>query len=147
VVVPPPAIAIVKSERLGSTGSYRPGPINVLVGQTIDYHMVVTNTGGVALTVTLLDPRCDPGTLQAVGSTTLAPGAVVAYICSHRLLATDRIPFVNTATATAVTPAGVSVGPVSSKVVAQPTGGVLGASFTKTTPKVKKVAVKPKVKK
>ena len=144
VVVAPPALAIVKSERVGSTGSYRLGPINVLVGRTIDYHMVVTNTGGVELTVTLVDPRCDPGTLHAAGSTTLAPGAVVAYTCSHRLRATDPIPFVNTATATGVTPAGVSVGPVSSKVVAQSTGGVLGATFTKATPKVK---VKPKVKK
>ena len=136
----------MKTERVGTSGSYRSGPVNVKVGQTLDYRMLVTNTGGVELTVTLSDPRCDPRTLHAEGSTTLAPGASVAYTCSHRIVATDPSPFVNTATATGVTPDGVAVGPVSSKVIARPTSGVLGATFTKTTaPKAKKV--KPKVKK
>ena len=130
----------MKSERVGNSGSYRPGPINVQVGQTLDYRMVVTNTGGVELTVTLVDPRCDRGDAARRGLDDVGARCVVAYTCSHRLLATDPSPFVNTATATGVTPAGCRVGPVSSKVVAQATGGVLGATFTKTTPKVKKVA-------
>jgi hypothetical protein len=111
--------------------------------------MVVTNTGGVELTVTLADPRCDAGTLHAAGSTSLAPGAAVAFTCTHRLLPSDPNPFVNTATATAVTTDGSVVGPVSSKVVARvATSGVLGATHTaKPAVKVKKVKKVAKLKK
>jgi uncharacterized repeat protein (TIGR01451 family) len=145
VVVPTPAITIVKSQRRDGTQSYRIGPINVRVGQTIDYRMVVTNTGGVEVTVTLTDQRCDAGTLRAGGTTTLAPGASVAYTCSHRLLAADPSPFVNTATATAVTPSGDAIGPVSSRVTARRTGAVLAATITRTKAAAKaKKAAQPK---
>jgi hypothetical protein len=137
VIPPSPSIAIVKTERVGHIGAYRRGPIGAAVGQTIDFQILVTNTGNVTLTLTLSDRLCDGGTLRAAGTTTLAPGASVTYTCTHRLVTADASPFVNTAVATAVTTTGTTVGPVSSTVAANRVHGVLGAAFKKTTPKAK----------
>jgi uncharacterized repeat protein (TIGR01451 family) len=137
VIPPSPAIAIVKTERVGHTGAYRRGPIGAAVGQTLDFRILVTNTGDVALTLTLSDRLCDGGTLRAAGSTTLAAGASVTYTCTHRLVTADASPFVNTAVVTAATATGAVIGPVSSSVSANRVHGVLGAAFKKTTPKAK----------
>jgi uncharacterized repeat protein (TIGR01451 family) len=127
----------VKTERVGNAGSYVRGPIGTKVGQTLAYLILVTNTGNVELTVKLTDRLCDNGTLHAHGTTTLPPGGSVTYTCTHRLFTADASPFVNTATATAVTTSGTSVGPVSSKVTANRVNGVLGASFKKVKAKAK----------
>jgi len=137
VIPPSPAIAIVKTERVGHTGAYRRGPISVAVGQTLDFQILVTNTGDVAVTLTLTDRLCDAGTLRAAGTTTLAPGASVTYTCTHRLVTADASPFVNTAFVTAATATGAVIGPVSSSVSANRVRGVLGATFKKVTPKAK----------
>jgi hypothetical protein len=133
----------VKTERVG-TAAYGRGPIGATVGQTIDYRMIVTNTGDVTLTVKLTDLRCDSGTLHAAGDTTLAPGESLTYTCTHVLVTSNMSPFVNTAIVTGVTPAGAGVGPVSSQVTAKQAGGVLGAFKPPTVPKVKKITAKAK---
>jgi hypothetical protein len=138
-----PAISLVKTERVG-TAAYGRGPISATAGQTIDYRMVVSNTGDVTLTVKLTDLRCDSGTLHAGADTTLAPGESLTYTCTHRLDSSDMSPFVNRATATGVTPAGANVGPVSSEVAVKQAGGVVGAFKPPTIPKVKKVTAKAK---
>jgi uncharacterized repeat protein (TIGR01451 family) len=127
----------VKTERVGHTGAYRRGPIGAAVGQTLDFQILVTNTGNVTLTLTLTDRLCDAGTLRAAGTTTLAPGASVTYMCTHRLVSADASPFVNTALVTAATATGAAAGPVSSSVSANRVRGVLGAAFKKVTPKAK----------
>ena len=126
----------MKTERIGDVGSYVRGPIGTKVGQTIAYLILVTNTGNVELTVKLTDRLCDSGTLHAHGTTTLPPGGSVTYTCSHRLFTADASPLVNTATATAVTTSGTTVGPVSSQVAANRLNGVLGA-FKKVKAKAK----------
>jgi hypothetical protein len=138
-----PAISLVKTERVG-TAAYGRGPISATAGQTIDYRMVVSNTGDVTLTVKLTDLRCDSGTLHAGADTTLAPGESLTYTCTHRLDSSDMSPFVNRATATGVTPAGANAGPVSSEVAVKQAGGVVGAFKPPTIPKVKKVTAKAK---
>jgi hypothetical protein len=143
VVPHSPAISLVKTERVG-TAAFGRGPISATVGRTIDYRMLVTNTGDVTVTITLADLRCDAGTLHAGAATTLAPGASVTYTCTHRLVASDSNPFVNSATAAGVTPGGVNVGPVSSEVAAKQAGGVLGAFRPPTVAKVKKITAKAK---
>ena len=130
-------MTIVKTERVGSTGTYRRGPIGAAVGQTLDFQILVTNTGNTVLTLTLTDRLCDGGTLRAGGATTIAPGAAVTYTCTHRLVAADASPFVNTAVVTAVTTTGAAVGPASSTVAANRVHGVLGATFKKVIPKAK----------
>jgi hypothetical protein len=143
---PAPAITIVKTERGSSTGTYRQGPIVVTTGATIDYRMVVTNTGNEQVTVTLADPRCDANTLTAAGTTTLAAGASVSFTCTHRFRSQDPSPFANTATASATALSGAPVLPVSSTVVAtRRIAVVLGASHVQVAvAKVKKVTVKAK---
>ena len=125
---PTASIAIVKRERVGSSGTYVRGPLSARLGDVLDYEIVVTNTGGESLTVDLADPRCDAGTLSPSGPQTLAAGAARTYTCSHRLLRDDVGSFVNTATASATTPSGQRVGPASSRVSASVSiVGVLGA--------------------
>jgi hypothetical protein len=57
-------------------------------------------------------------------------------------VASDTSPFVNSATATGSTPAGTSVGPVSSEVAAKQAGGVLGAFRPPSVGKIKKITAK-----
>jgi uncharacterized repeat protein (TIGR01451 family) len=123
-----PALSIVKTERIGSSGSYVRGPLTSNVGQTVDYRIVVKNTGNVSLAVTLSDALCDTGTLAPAGAQNLAAGASLAYTCKHQLVKADAGSFTNTASATGTTSAGATVGPFSSKVVVKVSeSAVLGA--------------------
>lgn len=78
--------------------------------QTIDYEIVVKNTGNVPLVLSgFSDPRCDAGTVAGgPGSTALAPGEASTYTCTHRLTPEDQAlgTYENTATVTATPPSG-----------------------------------------
>ncbi|HZS31419.1 MAG TPA: hypothetical protein VFA37_09195 [Gaiellaceae bacterium] len=94
-----PAISLIKYERFGKSDPYVRGPLTGTVGQTVNYEMIVRNTGNTPLDdVTLSDPRCDAGTLTPTSAVSLAPGASAAFYCSHKLTSSDRPEFVNTAT-------------------------------------------------
>jgi uncharacterized repeat protein (TIGR01451 family) len=136
-----PGIAIIKSQRVGSSGTYTRSQITVKVGDTIEYRIIVSNTGNTSLTVTLTDPHCD--SIAPAGNQSIAAGAAKAYTCSHLVIASDPETYTNTATARGTTPGGATVGPVSATVVAK-SAAVLGA---KKVHKVKKVAKKHVVKK
>ena len=75
------------------------------VGATVTYTLVVTNPGTLPLSaVTVTDPRCDtPPTVLGKGTdsspTTLDPGDVWTYTCTHVIGAADPDPLPNTATA------------------------------------------------
>jgi hypothetical protein len=153
---PSPALSIVKYERNGNTGGpFVHSTVGVLVGQLVQYQIVVTNTGNIAETVNLADARCDPGTITITdGHATIAPGEHVTYECTHKVVAGDGSAFTNVAIATATAANGASVGPAQSQVTAnvqaattpaQAPKGVLGAS--KTVKKVTKQATpaRPKV--
>lgn len=132
-----PAISLVKYERIGASGSYVRGPLGGTPGKTVEYKMVVTNTGNTTLDdVTLSDPRCDSGTLTPTGSVTLAPGASAVYYCAHTLRASDGPQFVNTATVEAHNASAASSVNATSTVsatskVAAALGAVKGAKVTK----------------
>ena len=87
-----PALTTVKSET--STGPY-------IVGDTITYDIVVTNTGNVTLTnVTVTDGSATVGTCTPVQPTSLVPNATMTCPASHVVTQTDvdSGSYVNTAT-------------------------------------------------
>jgi uncharacterized repeat protein (TIGR01451 family) len=90
----------VKLERVGTTGAFTTGPGQASVGQTVFYKLTVRNSGNTTLKVTVVDRRCDPGTLAPAGTITLASGATATVTCSHTLESGDTPLFTNTATAT-----------------------------------------------
>jgi uncharacterized repeat protein (TIGR01451 family) len=151
-----PALALVKLERIGSSGDFVKGPLTAQVGQTVQYQLVVTNTGNIAETVHLTDARCDAGTLAVSNapSETIAPGQSIAYTCTHRVVAGDGASFTNIAIASATAANGAAVPPTTSQVTAnvqaaqtpaQAPKGVLGAGKTVKSVTAKAKPAHPKV--
>src|SRR4029077_16112052 len=110
--------------RDGSSGAFVPGPITVLVGDTIEYQMTVTNAGSTSLVLDFSDPVCG-GTISAPSvmsgsydssTRTLSVGGAIQYTCSHLVTGSDPSPFVNTATVTGTSPGGQKVSAQSSVV-------------------------------
>ena len=119
-MVPPPAVTLVKTERVATTGAFVRGPLRGTVGQRIDYRLTVTNTGTVSIKATVTDPGCDAGTLKPVGAAVLNPGASFTFTCSHLLRTRDGSTYVNVAVTTATAsngarprPRAVSARPLS----------------------------------
>jgi hypothetical protein len=118
------SIQVLKLEGVaGSGGGFTTGPITVNTGtnqhyvvHTIDYEILVTNTGNMPLTLSLKDPHCDAGTIQGPAVITgtlngdvLSPGGQAQYTCSHRLVKSDPGSFTNTATVIGDPPTGPPV--------------------------------------
>ncbi len=112
-----PAIALHKVERIGSSGSFTHGPVTGSPGDTVNYRMMVTNTGNTTLVIAFTDPRCDSGTLSApsvisgsydAATKTLSAGGELLYTCSHVLTIGDQ-PYTNTASVTGTPPSGPPV--------------------------------------
>ncbi|HTU77542.1 MAG TPA: hypothetical protein VMF09_02150 [Solirubrobacteraceae bacterium] len=104
VIAPEPAFTIEKLQRLaGSAGAFTTTQLEGAVGETVEYEIILKNTGNVPLPVSgFSDSHCDPGTLAGgPGGASLAPGASTTYTCTHLLGAEPS--FVNVAFAT-VTP-------------------------------------------
>jgi uncharacterized repeat protein (TIGR01451 family) len=108
-----PGLTVVKLQRDGSAGAFTSGMIAARVGDTIEYEIRATNTGNVALTLSLSDPGCDAGTIAGPVATSgtlvgnlLLPGATAQYTCSHLLGAGDAPSFTNVATVTGQPPSG-----------------------------------------
>jgi hypothetical protein len=105
-VAPEPAFTPEKLQKLASSaGAFTTQPVTGAIGDTVDYEIVVKNTGNVPLTLSgFTDPRCDPLTLAGgPGQTPLAPGLSTTYTCSHVLRSSGS--YVNEATVTG-TPQG-----------------------------------------
>ena len=121
---PVPGMTIVKTQRLaGSQSAYVSTPLDVTVGQQIDYRVLVTNTGTVPLALTISDPLCNSGTLsgptgELEADHTLAPGGQAEYHCTHVVVSADGSTITNAATVTGTPPKGPAVGPLSSSVIA-----------------------------
>jgi hypothetical protein len=129
---PKPSIGIVKTQRVGPSGAFVTTRVTATVGQTVYYAIVVTNTGSEQVFVSLNDPGCDGGSLQAHGATAIAAGGTVTFTCSHLVTAGDGATIPNVATAAARSASGAPVKPVSSRVVAnaRPPAKVLAAQKT-----------------
>lgn len=110
VICPPaPALTIEKLQRIGPGTAYTPSTLTGEVGQTVEYEILIKNTGNIALTLSALsDPHCDPGTIiGGPGTGTLAIGDTTLFTCTHLLSVADQTAgsYNNTASDTA-TPVG-----------------------------------------
>src|SRR5271166_681616 len=89
-----PALTIEKLQRIGgSANSFVSSPLTGSVGETVDYEMLVKNTGNVPLTLEdFSDPNCDAGTISGGPGegASLAVGASTTYLCEHLLDRADE---------------------------------------------------------
>nr|WP_316829064.1 Calx-beta domain-containing protein [Pedobacter miscanthi] len=82
------------------------------VGDVINYNIVVTNTGNVALTnVNVTDAGADLGSITPAGIASLLPGVSVTVTAKHTVTLTEvnNGSFTNQASATAQTPGGGTI--------------------------------------
>lgn len=88
---PTPGFAVEKRQSIAGSGEgFVTTPLVAQVGQTVNYQIVVTNTGSITLKFSgLEDPHCDPGTITGGGSGILEPGAATKYTCRHVVTAAD----------------------------------------------------------
>jgi hypothetical protein len=103
-IKPAPGFSIVKSQRIAGGSEGFAGALLIgEIGQTVDYQIVVTNTGNVPLTFkSFADPGCDAGTLTGGPAGPVAAEESTTYLCSHVLAAVGS--YSNTATATGSPP-------------------------------------------
>ena len=81
------AFTVLKEQRLGSSGSYTTEKLTGKLGETVDYLITVTNTGGVSLKLQkITDADCS--NVSGPSQTELAPGGKATYTCEHKLTAT-----------------------------------------------------------
>jgi hypothetical protein len=125
---PAPALTIEKLQQIAGSGSgFTTSPLTGKVNQTVEYEIIVRNTGNVPLVLSnFSDPRCDGGTIAGgQGETPLAPGAMpslgasTTYTCSHVLTSADQTAgsYSNTATDTGAPPGGGPITHTSNTVV------------------------------
>jgi uncharacterized repeat protein (TIGR01451 family) len=134
---PTPAFSIEKLQRIaGGSGSYTTSELTgAAVGETVEYEIVVSNTGNVPLTLgSFTDAQCDSGTVAGgPGSAALPVGASTTYTCKHLLDAADQEKgsYSNTVSVTGTPPdgGGLPVTNSSNTVVTV----VLAASNTATS--------------
>jgi uncharacterized repeat protein (TIGR01451 family) len=104
-VPPEPSFSITKLQEIaGSNAGFTMSPLVGEVGQTVNYEIVVTNTGNVPLTFAeFSDEKC--GSLTGgPGEASVAPGASTTYFCQHQL--SEAKAYGNTATVTGTPPLG-----------------------------------------
>jgi hypothetical protein len=134
-----PAFSIEKLQRIAGSGSFTTQTLSGQVGQTVEYEVVVKNTGNVTLTMSgFADANCDPGTIGGgPAGGVLAAGASATYTCSHQLSEADLTvgSYSNTAGVTGTPPpgAGEAITHTSNTVVvtvspSSPGGGGNGGS-------------------
>jgi hypothetical protein len=99
-----PALAIEKLQKImGSTSGFTSAQLTAAVGQTVEYKIIVTNSGNVALSLeNFTDPHCDAETIAGgPGKAQLAPGATTTYTCRHVLTTVGGYTNVATVTGSA----------------------------------------------
>jgi hypothetical protein len=124
-VLPPqptaePSFTIEKSQEIaGSGGGFTTSKLKGSIGQTVDYEIVVKNTGIVAEGLSgFTDTHCDPGTIAGgPGSSQVAPGQSTTYTCQHVLTSVGT--YTNEATVTGTTAGGTPVTHTSNQVVVE----------------------------
>ena len=131
VEVPPAhgesGFTVDKLQRIAGEGAFTHSPLTSTVGKTVEYEIVVENTGQVPLTLSgFSDPKCDPGTLAGgPGEAPLAPGESTTYTCSHVL---GEGTWANVAAVSAAGPGEETPSPLESPTVevvaVTPKGGV-----------------------
>jgi hypothetical protein len=105
------AFSIEKLQRIGASGgSYTAAPLTGYVGQSVEYEIVLNNTGYLPLSFSdFADAHCGTGTLTGgPGSEAVAHGGSTTYFCKHVLSPLDLAAgtYTNTATVRGSPPAG-----------------------------------------
>ncbi len=112
-----PEFVIKKLQRIGGSGSFTESPLMGSIGQTVEYEIILENTGNVPLTFSNFeDAKCDPGTIAGgPGSSPVAPDESTTYTCSHVLTSTGT--YTNVATVTGTPEGEPSLPPHTSNTV------------------------------
>jgi hypothetical protein len=113
-------------EIAGSGSGFTTSPLIGAIGQTVDYEIVLTNTGVAPETFTeFTDLQCDPGTLAGgPGQSAVAPGQSSTFTCNHVLTAVG--PYTNEAMVTGIGLLGSPVTQTSNRVVVEVPPPVVG---------------------
>ena len=114
VEVQEPAFTIEKFQEIhGSGAGFTQSPLTGKIGQTVDYKIVVTNTGNVSLSLSgLTDAHC---TNIAGGAGSLPVAASTTFTCEHPLTSVGS--WTNEGTITGTPPSGTGVTHTSNQVV------------------------------
>jgi hypothetical protein len=117
---PEPAMAVEKLQKIAvSTAPYTSAPVTGLIGETVDYEIVVKNTGNIPLTITsadVVDPHC--GAISGGPSPQpLDMGKSTTFTCTHVL--TESGSYTNTANVSGAPPAGPPIGARTNTVVVE----------------------------
>jgi hypothetical protein len=108
VPAPPeePSFSVEKLQEIAGSGKgFTIAPLEGSVGETVDYEIIVKNTGNTSLTFTFTDGFCEALTIAGgPGGMPVAPKESTVYTCSHELSASGT--YVNVAEL-AGTPPGV----------------------------------------
>jgi len=110
-----PGFSIEKLQTIeGSAQPFTTSQLEADAGQTVDYEIVITNTGNTPLTFgPLNDPKCDPGTIEGgPGNASVEPAGPsksagkTTFTCKHTLTAQDEVAgeYANAASATGTPP-------------------------------------------
>ena len=79
-----PNFTIEKQQRVNGEGTFSASEKSGKIGQTVEYKVIVHNTGNVGLKLgALKDASCEG--ISPAGATELAPGAEETFTCSHKL--------------------------------------------------------------
>jgi hypothetical protein len=105
-----PAFTIEKLQKIeGSGGEFTTETLTGEFNQTVDYEIIVKDTGNTSLTFSnFTDTKCDSGTIAGGPSGPLAPGDSATYTCKHVLTLVDHTEgsYSNSATDTGTPPEG-----------------------------------------
>jgi len=140
-----PEYAIEKLQEIPGSGTgFTKSPLTGSIGQTVNYEIVVTNTGETPLKFSsFTDAKCDPGTIGGgPGAAEVAPGESTVYTCDHVLTSVGR--YVNEATVTGTPPGEtpktktsnpveveVPKAPVPTEFTIEKLQEIMGSGFTK----------------
>ena len=87
ILISKPSFTIEKEQKIEGEAGYRKSKLTAYVGETVDYKLVVKNTGNVSLTFGLLtDGNCEGISPRA--KVLIAAGGEETYTCSHKLTST-----------------------------------------------------------
>jgi uncharacterized protein (DUF2141 family) len=123
-----PNFSIEKLQKIeGRAEPFSTGEPVAVTGETVDYEIVITNTGNTPLTFgPLEDPKCDEGTIEGgPGANPLEPAGVkkpagtTIFFCKHTLTLLDQIAgeYTNTASEAGSPPEGPGPPPKESNTV------------------------------
>ncbi|MCW2928986.1 MAG: conserved repeat domain protein, partial [Thermoleophilia bacterium] len=95
-----PGLAVDKQVRDVTRNTPFVDTVDANIGDTLEYRINYTNTGNVALALTVRDDKCSPLVAPAGWSGTLGIGATASFTCTRVYVAADPSPFVNVASGT-----------------------------------------------